>query len=83
MSIMKIEQELEMISQLVEDKIFRDACNNTAQQIEYSFQQMFNDLKSHYIKKDVGGKKKVNPLKDGLLILSEIVKFFFKSKNKV
>ena len=56
---MKIEQELEMISQLVEDKIFRDACNNTAQQIEYSFQQMFNDLKSHYIKKDVGGKKKV------------------------
>ena len=31
----------------------------------------------------IGGKKKVNPLKDGLLILSEIVKFFFKSKNKV
>ncbi len=31
----------------------------------------------------IGGKKKVNPLKDGLLILSEIVKYFFKSKNKV
>ena len=26
----------------------------------------------------IGGKKKVNPLKDGLLILSEIVKYFFK-----
>ena len=26
----------------------------------------------------IGGKKKVNPLKDGLLILSEIVKYFFR-----
>ena len=28
----------------------------------------------------IGGKKKVNAIKDGLLILSEIVKYFYKSK---
>ena len=31
-----------------------------------------------YERKRIGGKKKVNPLKDGLLILSEIVKYFFR-----
>ena len=31
-------------------------------------------------KKRIGGKKKVNELKDGFLILSEIIKLFFKSK---
>ena len=32
----------------------------------------------------IGGKKKVNPLKDGLLILSEIVKFLkVKTKFKI
>ena len=31
-------------------------------------------------RKRIGGKKKVNPLKDGLLILIEIVKYFFKLK---
>jgi len=31
-----------------------------------------------YERKRIGGKKKVNPLKDGLLILIEIVKYFFK-----
>ncbi len=35
-----------------------------------------------YERERIGGKKKVNPLKDGLLILSEIVKYFFK-KNLV
>ena len=29
----------------------------------------------------IGGKKKVNAIKDGLLILSEIVKYFYKSKK--
>ena len=33
-----------------------------------------------YEKKRIGGKKKVNELKDGFLILSEIIKLFFKSK---
>ena len=33
-----------------------------------------------YERKRIGGKKKVNPLKDGLLILIEIVKYFFKLK---
>ena len=31
-----------------------------------------------YERERIGGKKKVNPLKDGLLILSEIVKYFFR-----
>ena len=35
-----------------------------------------------YERERIGGKKKVNPLKDGLLILSEIVKYFFK-KNSI
>ena len=30
----------------------------------------------------IGGKKKVNALKDGLLILIEIVKYFLRIKNK-
>ena len=29
----------------------------------------------------IGGKKKVNALKDGLLILSEIVKYFLRLKK--
>ena len=33
-----------------------------------------------YEKKRIGGKKKVNELKDGFLILLEIIKLFFKSK---
>ena len=35
-----------------------------------------------YERKRIGGKKKVNALKDGLLILIEIVKYFLKIKNK-
>ena len=31
----------------------------------------------------IGGKKKVNPIKDGLLILSEIVKYFFNRKHNL
>ena len=34
-----------------------------------------------YERERIGGKKKVNAIKDGLLILIEIVKYFFK-KNK-
>ena len=33
-----------------------------------------------YERERIGGKKKVNAIKDGLLILSEIVKYFYKSK---
>ena len=33
-----------------------------------------------YERPRIGGKKKVNPLKDGLLILCEIVKYFFNRK---
>ncbi len=35
-----------------------------------------------YERKRIGGKKKVNALKDGLLILIEIVKYFLRIKNK-
>ena len=31
-----------------------------------------------YERERIGGKKKVNALKDGLLILSEIVRYFFR-----
>ena len=34
-----------------------------------------------YERERIGGKKKVNAIKDGLLILSEIVKYFFKGKT--
>ena len=34
-----------------------------------------------YERKRMGGKKKVNAIKDGLLILSEIVKYFLKGKK--
>ena len=33
-----------------------------------------------YERERIGGKKKVNALKDGLLILIEIVKYFFSRK---
>jgi len=33
-----------------------------------------------YERERIGGKKKVNAIKDGLLILSEIVKYFYKDK---
>ena len=33
-----------------------------------------------YERERIGGKKKVNAIKDGLLILTEIVKYFFKKK---
>jgi len=36
-----------------------------------------------YERPRIGGKKKVNPLKDGLLILYEIVKYFFNRKNNL
>ena len=34
-----------------------------------------------YERERMGGKKKVNAIKDGLLILSEIVKYFLKGKK--
>ena len=36
---------------------------------------------SSYERERVGGKKKVNAVKDGLLILFELVKYIFKNKN--
>ena len=33
-----------------------------------------------YERERIGGKKKVNAIKDGLLILSEIVKYFYKGR---
>ena len=36
---------------------------------------------SSYERERIGGKKKVNPIKDGLLILIEIVKYFFTIKK--
>ena len=36
-----------------------------------------------YERPRIGGKKKVNPIKDGLLILSEIVKYFFNRKHNL
>ena len=36
-----------------------------------------------YERPRIGGKKKVNPIKDGLLILSEIVKYFFNRKQNL
>ena len=41
---------------------------------------IFADIPS-YERVRIGGKKKVSPLKDGLLILTEIVRYFFKKKN--
>ncbi len=53
--------------------------------VELPIKAKFNRL--HYVclpsyeRERIGGKKKVNPLKDGLLILLEIVKYFFKKKD--
>ncbi len=49
--------------------------------IKAKFLKMQYSCISSYERERIGGKKKVNALKDGLLILTEIVKYFFK-RNK-
>ena len=46
--------------------------------IKAKFKKMTYSCLPSYERNRIGGKKKVNPLKDGLLILSEIVKYFFR-----
>ena len=48
-------------------------------QLKQSF-QICNIVVSHHMKDQGLEVKKVNPLKDGLLILCEIVKYFFNRK---
>ena len=54
--------------------------------VELPIKSKFHKLKyiclPSYERKRIGGKKKVNALKDGLLILIEIVKYFLRIKNK-
>ena len=49
--------------------------------IKANFNKLHYECLASYERERIGGKKKVNPLKDGLLILLEIVKYFFKKKN--
>ena len=49
--------------------------------IRAKFLQMEYSCIPSYERDRIGGKKKVNAIKDGLLILSEIVKYFFKGKT--
>ena len=49
--------------------------------IKAKFKNMNYKCLSSYERERIGGKKKVNALKDGLLILSEIVKYFFRFKR--
>ena len=49
--------------------------------IKAKFLKMEYSCMPSYERKRIGGKKKVNAIKDGLLILSEIVKYFYKSKK--
>ena len=49
--------------------------------IRAKFLQMEYSCMPSHERKRIGGKKKVNAIKDGLLILSEIVKYFFKGKT--
>ncbi len=49
--------------------------------IKAKFLKMEYSCIPSYERVRIGGKKKVNAIKDGLLILSEIVKYFFKGKR--
>mgnify|MGYP001364389190 FL=1 len=49
--------------------------------IKAKFRKMNYICIPSYERERIGGKKKVNPLKDGLLILSEIVKYFLRLKK--
>ena len=49
--------------------------------IKARLQNMNYSCLPSYERKRVGGKKKVNPLKDGLLILTEIAKYFLRIKK--
>ena len=53
--------------------------------VEIPIKAKFNNMNykclPSYERERIGGKKKVNALKDGLLILSEIVKYFLRFKR--
>ena len=49
--------------------------------IKAKFKKMNYICTPSFERERIGGKKKVNALKDGLLILSEIVKYFLKLKK--
>ena len=53
--------------------------------VEIPIKAKFKNMKylclPSYERERIGGKKKVNALKDGLLILTEIVKYFFRLKR--
>ena len=49
--------------------------------IKAKFLEMEYSCIASYERERIGGKKKVNAIKDGLLILSEIVKYFYKGKK--
>jgi len=49
--------------------------------IKAKFLKMEYSCIASHERERIGGKKKVNAIKDGLLILSEIVKYFYKSKK--
>ena len=49
--------------------------------IKAKFLKMEYSCMPSYERKRIGGKKKVNAVKDGLLILFELVKYIFKNKN--
>tara|TARA_B100000965_G_scaffold192446_1_gene160664 strand:- start:83 stop:757 length:675 start_codon:yes stop_codon:yes gene_type:complete len=49
--------------------------------IKAKFLQMEYSCIASHERQRIGGKKKVNAIKDGLLILSEIVKYFYKGKK--
>ena len=49
--------------------------------IKAKFKKMNYQCLPSYERERIGGKKKVNALKDGLLILSEIVKYFLRLKK--
>ena len=49
--------------------------------IKAKYHNMNYSCISSHERERIGGKKKVNPIKDGLLILFELAKYIFKSKN--
>ena len=49
--------------------------------IKAKFKKMNYSCLPSFERKRIGGKKKVNPLKDGLLILTEIIKYFLRIKK--
>ena len=55
MAIGSLQNQLDEMAKIVKKKVFRNTLALFAQQIEYTYKQMFDELKSHYYK--VGGVK--------------------------